>query len=245
MEKVMSKNKNVHDRTADKLSKFKNINFRKLGKKKLILIGVVVIAVIVAAVSIVKLTSKKHEGEAQLQTATAERRTISRSVTGSSIIEANDTYDVTALVTGEILTDTFNEGDTVKKDDILYTIESSDVQNKLTQAENSLEKARQDFSDAIKKRTDTIKANNISKSNTNDSITKALNSVETAEKNYKNLTVTSDYTGTITEVILDEGDSVADGTKIAKIENAENLEIHLQVYESLLKGLATKKALPR
>ena len=227
----MSKIKNVRDWTVNKLSKVKEINFKKLGKKKLILIGVVAVAIIVAIVGIVKLTGKNHEGEAQLQTATAERRTISRSVTGSSTIEANDTYNVTALVTGEILTDTFNEGDTVKKDDVLYTIEASDVQNKLTQAENALEKARQDFSDAVKKRSDTIKANNLSKSNTNDSIRKALNSVETAEKNYKNLTVTSDYTGTITEVMLDEGDSVADGTKIAKIENTKTLEIQLPFNE--------------
>ena len=79
----MSKIKNVRDWTVNKLSKVKEINFKKLGKKKLILIGVVAVAIIVAIVGIVKLTGKNHEGEAQLQTATAERRTISRSVTGS------------------------------------------------------------------------------------------------------------------------------------------------------------------
>ena len=67
----MSKIKIVRDWTADKLSKVKEINFRKLGKKKLILIGIVAVAIIVAIVGIVKLTGKNHEGEAQLQTATA------------------------------------------------------------------------------------------------------------------------------------------------------------------------------
>lgn len=138
--------------------KIKNVNYKeipkrikKTPKKKLIIIGAIIAAVILALIfGIAKLGGHK-KGSDEYQTAQAERRSITRSVSASSIIEANDTYNVTALVTGEILTDTFNEGDTVKKDDVLYTIESSDVENKLTQAENSLEKARQDFTDAVKK----------------------------------------------------------------------------------------------
>ena len=219
--------------------KIKNIDYKeipkrikKTPKKKLIIIGVIIATVIIALIlCIVKLGGHK-KGSNEYQTAQTELRSITRSVSASSIIEANDTYNVTALVTGEILTDTFNEGDTVKKDDVLYTIESSDVENKLTQAENALEKARQDFTDAVKKRSDTIAANNINKANSNDSVTKAMNSVKTAETNYNNLTIKSDYTGVVKEVLVKNGDSVGDGTKLAKVEDTRKLKIQLPFNEA-------------
>ncbi len=198
---------------------------KAMPRKKLIIIGVAGVAVIALAVTgIAKLAGGKND-DMSYETAVAERRSISRTVTGSSIIEANDTYNVTALVTGEILTDTFNEGDTVKKDDVLYTIESSDAQN-------ALEKARQNFTDAVKKRSDTIASNSINKENTNDSVTRALNNLQTARTNYNNLTIRSDYTGTITEVLVNDGDSVGDGTKLAKIENTSKFEIQFPFNEA-------------
>lgn len=219
--------------------KIKNIDYKeipkrikKTPKKKLIIIGIIIAAVIIALILCIVRLGGHKKGSNEYQTAQTELRSITRSVSASSIIEANDTYNVTALVTGEILTDTFNEGDTVKKDDVLYTIESSDVENKLTQAENALEKARQDFTDAVKKRSDTIAANNINKANSNDSVTKAMNSVKTAETNYNNLTIKSDYTGVVKEVLVKNGDSVGDGTKLAKVEDTRKLKIQLPFNEA-------------
>ena len=219
--------------------KIKNIDYKeipkrikKTPKKKLIIIGVIIATVIIALILCIVRLGGHKKGSNEYQTAQTELRSITRSVSASSIIEANDTYNVTALVTGEILTDTFNEGDTVKKDDVLYTIESSDVENKLTQAENALEKARQDFTDAVKKRSDTIAANNINKANSNDSVTKAMNSVKTAETNYNNLTIKSDYTGVVKEVLVKNGDSVGDGTKLAKVEDTRKLKIQLPFNEA-------------
>ncbi len=240
---IAHKIKNINYRAIPQ--RIKNIDYKAIPekikntpKKKLI----IVIATIAAAIIlIVSLLSKCAGGGGDMpyETATAEKRDIRRAVSASSVIEANDTYNVTALVTGEILTDTFSEGDTVKKDDVLYTIEASDAQNRLTQAENSLEKARQDFTDTVKKRTDTITANNLNKENTNDNIQKALNNVKTAQKNYNNLTITSDYTGTITEVLVNDGDSVGDGTKLAKIENTSRLKIQLPFNEADVGAIAT------
>lgn len=200
---------------------------RKFSKKQLIVFAILLAVIIAVIVIGIAKASKSGEKNLEYETVQVERHSISRTVDGSSVIEANDTYDVTALVTGEILTDTFNEGDVVTKDSVLYTIESSDVRNKVTQAENSLTKARQDFSDAVKKRADAIKTNGLNKSNTQDSVQKALNSVETAQKNYNNLTVKSDYTGRISQVLVEEGDSVGDGTKLAKIENTSQFKIQI------------------
>ena len=208
-------------------SKIKNIPsvLKAMPRKKLIIIGVAGVAVIALAVTGIAKLAGGEKDDTGYETAKAQRRSISKTVTGSSIIEANDTYNVTALVTGEILSDTFNEGDTVKKDDVLYTIESSDAQN-------ALEKARQNFTDAVKKRTDTITSNKLNKENTDDAVKKALNNLQTARTNYNNLTIRSDYTGTITEVLVNDGDSVGDGTKLAKIENTSKFEIQFPFNEA-------------
>ena len=203
----------------------------KISKKRLVILIVCCVAVLFAVIFGISKIASRPEKDVGYQTAKAEKRSISRTVEGSSVTEANDTYNVTALVTGEILTDTFNEGDMVNKDDVLYTIESSDVEKKITQAENALKKAQQNFSDAVKKRTDTIKSNDLNKANTQDSIEKALISVKTAQTNYDNMTIRSDYTGTITEVLVDDGDSVNDGTKLAKIENTSKFKVQVPFNE--------------
>ena len=58
-----------------------------------------------------------------------ERRTITNTITGSSSIEPNDSYKVTTIKSGDITSDTFKEGDVVKKGDKLYQFEDSDAQN--------------------------------------------------------------------------------------------------------------------
>lgn len=161
--------------------------------------GAIIVIVVLAAAIVPKFMGREKPVDGY-ETRKAEMRSVSRTVEGSSVIEANDTYNVTALVTGEILTDTFNEGDVVKKDTVLYTIDSSDAKSKVTQAENSLEKSR--------------------------------TNLETAQKNYNNLTVVSDRTGTVTEMLVKAGDSVADGTKIAKVDNTSKLKIQIPFNEA-------------
>lgn len=230
--KIIGKVKAVPQKLKLLPKKIKNIDFKSIPskikampRKKLIIIGVAGVAIIALAITGIAKLAGGEDDDKDYETATAERRSISRTVTGSSVIEANDTYNVTALVTGEILTDTFSEGDTVKKDDVLYTIESSDAQN-------ALEKARQSFTDAVKKRTDTITSNKLNKENTDAAVKKALNNLQTARTNYNNLTIRSDYTGTITEVLVNDGDSVSDGTRLAKIENTSEFEIQFPFNEA-------------
>ena len=80
---------------------------------------------------------------------TVERRSIENTISSSSVIEPKDSYSVTAMVTGEIVSDTFNEGDIVKKDDVLYTIDSESAQKKVKTAQNSLTKAERAYNEAL------------------------------------------------------------------------------------------------
>ncbi len=70
--------------------------------------------------------------------APAERRNVVNSLSYSGTLEPADSYTVTSLVSGEILNAAFEEGDQVAKDDVLYTIDSSDATTGVQRAENSL-----------------------------------------------------------------------------------------------------------
>lgn len=73
---------------------------------------------------------------------TAERRNVTVSVTGTATLEPADSYNVTTLMTGEILTAPFEEDDLVEKDALLYKLDSSDAQETVSRANISMEQAR-------------------------------------------------------------------------------------------------------
>lgn len=74
-----------------------------------------------------------------------ERRDIVSELSYSGTLEPADSYTVTSLVSGEILSAAFEEGDMVKKDDILYTVDSSDAATGVERAQNSLEQAQRSY----------------------------------------------------------------------------------------------------
>ena len=79
---------------------------------------------------------------------------VSSSITGSGTLEAADSYSVTTLIEGSILTADFEEGDEVEEGTVLYTIDSSDASNSLEQAEISLSQAQRNYDNAVKNQED-------------------------------------------------------------------------------------------
>lgn len=80
-------------------------------------------------------------GEISYEEAAAERRDIVNSLTGSGTLQPADAYTVTSLVSGEVLADYFEEGDQVEEDQMLYSIDASQMENSLTQAQRSYQNA--------------------------------------------------------------------------------------------------------
>ena len=87
--------------------------------------------------------------ETAYTTAQVTRMDITSSITGSGTLEAANSYSVTTLVEGTILTDTFEEGDQVEEGTVLYTIDSSDTDSSLEQAEISLEQAQRNYNNQL------------------------------------------------------------------------------------------------
>jgi len=81
-------------------------------------------------------------------------RDITVSISGSSALQPADSYTVTSLVAAEILSDTFEEGDMVSKDSLLYEIDSSDLQSEIRRSENSLALSRKTHQQKVEGLTD-------------------------------------------------------------------------------------------
>lgn len=87
-------------------------------------------------------------------TAQVARRDITSSITGSGTLEAANSYSVTTLLEGTILTADFEEGDQVEKGTVLYTIDSSDAASSLERAQISLNQSQRSYSNKLKSRED-------------------------------------------------------------------------------------------
>ena len=81
------------------------------------------------------------EQDVTYQESAAEIRDVTRSLSGSGTLQPADAYTVNTLVSGEVLADTFEEGDIVGKDALLYTIDSSDASSSQSQAQRTYNQA--------------------------------------------------------------------------------------------------------
>ena len=82
-------------------------------------------------------------------TAEVTRRSITSTITGSGTLEAADSYSVTTLLEGTILTAGFEEGDQVEAGTVLYTIDDSDAATTLEQAQISLNQSERSYQNTV------------------------------------------------------------------------------------------------
>ena len=121
--------------------KLKKLLSGKKGRRWIVLC-VLAVAVIGGGTAFLSRTrAKAAKAETTYTTASVEKRSITNALTGSGTLQPADSYTVTTLVSGEVLSDTFEEGGIVEKDQLLYTIDSSDVSTTETQAQTSYSQA--------------------------------------------------------------------------------------------------------
>ncbi len=121
---------------------------RKKKRKKLKRPVVIAAAVVVlggAAVAHHFLANKKGDEVQSYIEASAERQDIRKTLSATGTIQPANQYDVTSSVQGDVLSCTFEEGDTVKKGDTLYEIDKTEAQNQIEQAKLQLEQSRNSY----------------------------------------------------------------------------------------------------
>ena len=122
---------------------------KPLSKKQIIIISTAVaVAAAVAVFAVVKKSSKK-KSDGETATARVTRGSISRVLEGSGTLEAIDQYEVSALVSGDVTADFFEEGDMVSKDQVLYKIDASSIEKNIDKAQNALSQSKMSYSEAV------------------------------------------------------------------------------------------------
>ncbi len=110
---------------------------------------VILLALIVISLFLFRgMGRNKGDVAATFQEFTVARRTLTSTVTGSSVLEPNAEYSITPLVTGEILSAPFEEGDTVTKGQVMYQIDAETMENSLSGSDISVQKAQNNYQNA-------------------------------------------------------------------------------------------------
>lgn len=123
---------------------------KKFLNKKVIIITAVVLAVVIAVLCLRGCSGKQTGAQAQeLSVAEVTKGSLTVEITGSGTIEANEQYDVTSVVDGDVLEDYFSEGDVLEEGAVMYRIDSESAANTISRSENSLEKAKMSYDNAV------------------------------------------------------------------------------------------------
>lgn len=185
----------------------KPVKVRIPKKKKKWIKRVIVLVVLIAVV--VFLLRSCSGGSTALTSGTylpdtASTQDLVVSVSGTGAIEPLHSYKVTTLVKGEVLEAPFEEGQTVHKGDLLFRIDSTDVETSIEQAQLSLESAQLNYQQLLKNQ----------------------------EDSHKNATVEANATGVITKLYVDEGDMVSAGAPIADILDRDNMKLKVPFHSA-------------
>lgn len=130
--------------TETKEKKKLSLKLPKKGKKwKRVVALLVVVALAVWWFVLRPLGAVSQTLEAGMyRTEAAQVRDLTVSVDGSGTVTPIESYDVRALVTGEILEAPFEVGDWIEKGDLLYRLDAGEAETALQQAQLSLRQAQ-------------------------------------------------------------------------------------------------------
>ncbi len=113
-------------------------------KKRILIISLVAILVLIAAVLSFFLMRGKGETEEKKEIMTTRPfvSTIELTVSGSGTVEPLDRYEIMSLVSGDVISAPFEEGDMVGEDDVVFVIDHEEQDKSIESAENSLTKSK-------------------------------------------------------------------------------------------------------
>ena len=176
-------------------------------KHKILTAVICIILVIALTLTVNGLRFRNAINEASLELK-VEYRDIEESISDSTVVEPNNEYSITASVAGEILSDPFEEGDTVKKGDLMYTIDATTVENSIQSADIAIAKAKKAYDDAVNENTNTYR----DKTSSASTVQSAAIAVEKAQQSYNDalkarddLALKTNYSGVVTTLYVSEG----------------------------------------
>ncbi|MCE5197137.1 MAG: HlyD family efflux transporter periplasmic adaptor subunit [Negativicutes bacterium] len=110
---------------------------------------IAVLCIALAVVGIVYYQKNKQSADnknsASYSYYTVTKQDLVSSLSSSGMLLPADSYKVTTLVSGEVLSSNINEGDIVKKDAVLYQVDSSAISNTIARAELTLSQSQKNY----------------------------------------------------------------------------------------------------
>ena len=123
--------------------------FKSYSKKKKVLIIAVVSLLLILIITGVLFKGNKKDFTVSFTEDTVKKQDITSSITGSAVVIPKDQYSITALVSGNVLSANFEQGDIVQEGDILYEIDSADAKNSIENANISYQRSQLDYNKAV------------------------------------------------------------------------------------------------
>ncbi len=177
-----------------------------------------VILAVIAAILVALLAQCVGAGQEVLGSVylpyTAQRREMTVSVSGTGTIEPISAYRVTSLVSGEILEAPFEEGQTVHQGDVLFRIDANSVENNIQQLQLNVRSAQLALDDLLEAQSD----------------------------NQRDRNVTAEDGGILTELYVDQGDSVTVGTVIADVLDRDHMKLEVPFHSADAAGFYVGQA---
>ncbi|MBQ2494264.1 MAG: biotin/lipoyl-binding protein, partial [Bacilli bacterium] len=140
--------------------------------------------------------------ENQAKTGTASVTDITEKISSTGTIAPKDTYSITALVTGTIVSADFEEGDQVTKGQVLYQVDASSMDSQLTNNQNSLTMAEKNLA-------------------------KAKENYAEAQARYGSGVYTATQAGYITAVRIVDGQKISNGTALLELTDDATMQVQI------------------
>ena len=131
-----------------KIPVLKKLNKISLKKRRMVYTSVILVIVVGTAAA----ASGYFKGDTEALTYTeykVSKGDVTVAISGEGTVEPIEQYSVISLVEGDVLQDTFDEGDTVTKGALLYKVDSSDMEKTLEKSNISYEKSTMDYEDSV------------------------------------------------------------------------------------------------
>lgn len=128
---------------------------KKKSRKKVIILLLILVALFVVNGPL-KGDKDQVNAKFDYEKVVADIGNIEVIVEGKGVVEENSVYNISPLVNGEIVEDYVEVGQTVNKDDLLYVIDSDDIQASLSTAKLAVEQANISYNN-IKKQINDLK----------------------------------------------------------------------------------------
>ncbi|MGE4485318.1 MAG: efflux RND transporter periplasmic adaptor subunit [Oscillospiraceae bacterium] len=192
----------------------------KKKKKKLWWLIIPAVIILLIVIGIFRAKNAINLMASSYTQATAQTRDISVVVNAASTVSPLDSYTVLALVRGDVTDAPFEEGDVIEKGDILYQIDTSDMESTIRQAEES------------------VKTCGIAAEQAALSLQSAKRSYEEVSDSFDDLLLTSKVTGQVVTLNYEEGDSVTAGAVVAEVADRTTMILEIPFHSTAAQNIS-------